>query len=230
MEKTIIIKWNNGNNGGICQFTISGDSISLDVLTGCDVPVELFRDLLWNSEEFSEVRQTVKKLNRKNQFNFMDRRGMSGCVDWYIQSKHPSFKFLNKKFICHVSMANKITLKPYTWLKDIYDLLWFWRWEYIYKNSPTPETEEEVKRADEWAQADGNYSYKNITDACQRSWDAFKSDGGSFDPSAGFGSDDWIVSNNNDEIIDYSNYTPTPEPDSDSDDLYQEQELRDLER
>ena len=69
-----------------------------------------------------------------------------------------------------------------------------------------------------------SYGFADITDEIERKRKEFKED--SFASDVGFGKEDLASSTTEDEeIVDYSNYTPTEA--EDSDDLYQEQELRD---
>ena len=226
MEKEYFIRWNNGKSfddvgsfGGTIKINIyTLDRFSIQHVSGSTIPtMELIR-LLWSNPIFEKLREYVGSLKRKNSWAIKMRSGMSGCSDYWIQFLDPkTYSVRQGRKIFHSSMYGSFNEDIIdVWSKDIFDLLWWFKENGYFKESFEGNTE---------------YEFEDITDETISRRNKFFKE--SYDPENGFGGDELIdeskmSTEENDEIIDYSNYVPTPEPDSD--DLYQEQELRDLEK
>lgn len=226
MKKEIFVRWNNGerwesegSKGGTFRLSLdNNDRFCYEITSGSAIDAEEFIGFLWFHPSLQEWRDLAKNLKRKREWKIKSLTGHSGATNWWIQYMCPYQVPKSTQTCFHVSMYGKAN-EPIenVWIKDLYDLLWAFSKKGIFENAFKDVVDDD-------GTVNSSYGFADITDEVERKRKEFKED--SFDSDVGFGKEDLTSSTTEDEeIVDYSNYTPTESEAEDSDDLYQE--LRD---
>lgn len=187
MNFTKIYKWNFRNLGGIVEFKVENDNLSIKVLKGCDLHWEAFKEILWNHDSFQEMRAHVAaRLRRKNDWKISWRSGMSTCIDYFIDIK-ASDTFVDRIHVMHLSMADKVTLPKRVWIKDIYDIINWMQREWLYQEGEEMDEAELNEKAENWDQTGAEIL--DITESCKKRVEDF--DSNHFDARFGFHTTIW---------------------------------------
>jgi hypothetical protein len=213
MQKEVFVRWNNGHGhengfGGTLKIEIyTLDRFAIKKVSGSSIPtVELIR-LLWSNPIFEELRQYVSSLKRQNTWGIKMRTGMSGCSDYWIQFLDPkSYSVRQGRKIFHSSMMGSVNEDFVdVWVKDMYDLFWWFKQNHYYEEAFSQETQ---------------FVFEDVTERyVERRTEFFKD---SYEADSGFGGCEPIDEDKlyGCESIDYSNYTPPAPTDEKDEDEY----------
>ena len=216
MKKEIFIRWNNGqrwesegSKGGTFRLSLDDENFCYEIISGSAIDAEELISFLWFYPSLQEWRDLAKNLKRKREWKIGSRTGMSGATDWWIEYMTPYQIPKSTQMIFHESMYGKANVEiENVWIKDLYDLLWVFSKEGMFQNSF-----KDVVNDD--GTVNSSYGFVDITDEIERKRKEFKDN--CFDSDIGFGKKIGFVSTEEEELIDYSNYTPT-EPEAEEPD------------
>ena len=117
VEAEVIFRTKTSN---VTKFIVDVDyeTVSMSVIEGHDPYIEeLYAGL------FKVIGEEVEEYERKVNFRFCHRTGMSGAADLYIEYLTKHYGFPKRKFIMHESMFDKVPeIKEGTFLYDVLDL------------------------------------------------------------------------------------------------------------
>ena len=104
----------------VTKFIIDSDygAISMSVIGGHDPFIEeVYAGI------FEVIGSDVDEYERKSNFRFCHRTGMSGAMDLFIEYLTKDYGFPKRKFILHESMMDKVSqIEEGTFLYDVLDL------------------------------------------------------------------------------------------------------------
>lgn len=174
MDKEIFIKWKDNENGGICRFIIENDIIKMNKIKGNDITFEAFRILLWVHESFKDVRDYIfENLERRNPWKINVHVGMSGCQDYDIRyfDRNGVVRYVNG---IHISMYDKVTIPvDGIWLKDVFDILWFMRHQYIFNGVESIENDEVIAKINAWKTTSHSLEFRDVTEKFSKAKEEF---------------------------------------------------------
>jgi hypothetical protein len=214
--KSIIIKTRNVQlngqpNNGCYKITIDDcDHVSLDKLSGCDIPWALFESLALTHESFKEFRERAKALERKFKWNVRTNYGMSGCSDLTLCYDYHG-TILNGGNV-HISMNDKFHIpedRP-IWVKDLYDIIYWCEHQYVYQGDPEEFTDELIlKRVKEFEEIPGDIEIIDLTSYFEQKREGFYDGNFGFQSAAfaanfGYGSEFVASSSDSECQKDYS--------------------------
>lgn len=107
-------------SSSVTKFIIDADygAVRMSVIEGHDPYIEeLYAGL------FEMIGTEVAEYERKSNFRFCIRTGMSGAADLFVEYLTKEYGFPKRKFVFHVSMLDKVPeIKEGTFLYDVLDL------------------------------------------------------------------------------------------------------------
>jgi hypothetical protein len=189
------IRWSKDDDscGGVFKLSLDGSTFSYEIISGSAIPASELVALLWFFPDLEEFREAARKCKRKGDWKVSSRTGMSGSTNWWIEFDKNGI-IRSTSTIWHDSMYNKANENLTCWIRDLYDLFWDFKRKGIYASSFDPEIHT-------------YYGYVNVTKEIEERREAFRKEANAC--FEGFGTPE--VVEEDDEIIDYSNYRPTEE-------------------
>lgn len=193
---TKFIRWSGKTSedvsyGGTVRFINNHEDFTFEKVSGSCIPTQLLVHILWTHSSLQSFRDSALKLKRKNNWSLGRHDGMSGCTDWYICFERNGYIF-HTKGIIHSSMngLQNEDIKN-VWIKDVFDCLWAMK-------------QEGTCYCDAFTKA-LPFNIYDITKDVEERRENFKKI--CYDESDGYGTE--FPESSDEEIVDYSNYTPS---------------------
>ena len=220
--KTVVIKWNHGNESGVYKYTMEHGLFREFKVSGKDIPWSTFIELAMKHESFAAFREAAKASKRSELWNVSSRDGMSGCRDLTINYLDKKSKLVLNGGSIHISMNDKVTINPARhptinqfdnaiWIRDLYDLIYWCEHQYCFQGNAEDLTEEILrKRIDEFE--DSNSTFVDMSTYFEQKETTFRNGGGNFESAcfaadSGYG-DDFVERFTEPQAQDYSDYDP----------------------
>ena len=189
MHKVMYIKWNDYDEnrrttkGGTFRLSISGSTLTYEIVNGSAIDTDELIGFLWHWSDLNDVRKLASSLTRKGPWRVESHQGMSGAIDYWVEFLDNFGIVRETNAIIHNSMNSKSNIKIECWIKDLYDMLWYFKNHDIFKSS---------------FEDSGTFGFKDITDQIMSRREFFNSH--SFGPYEGFSEDS---SNDEDQYVEF---------------------------